>query len=149
MNPESIRIHKISKTGMEIHTLFGYPKECCGVLFGHINKDGQAQVIEALPLENNAEEDNSGRQYIVDPLSLYKWEIEGRKRGMEIVGFYHSHPDKKAILSGEDERRMIPGQVYIILSVEDRKCKEISAWKKQTINGKAGRLVIDYEEIRL
>ena len=64
---------------------------------------------------------------------------------MEIVGFYHSHPDREAVLSGEDETEMIPEQVYVILSAVKKKYAGISAWKKQDCLRKAEQLEISYE----
>ena len=45
-----------------------------------------------------------------------------------IIGFYHSHPDKEAVLSMADKRGMIPGQLYVLVSVCSSGCRNITAW---------------------
>ena len=142
---EQIKIHSLSGLGMRIHAESAYPHECCGLLFGSTDGKGRIHILESLPMENQAGEGRSGTHYLTDPFSIYRWEQEGRRKGMEIVGFYHSHPDREAVLSGEDETEMIPEQVYVILSAVKKKYAGISAWKKQDCVRKAEQLEIRYE----
>jgi proteasome lid subunit RPN8/RPN11 len=92
-----------------------YPQECCGILIGKI--DGAITVCDIREATNQATGEQIQRHFEIDPLFLYQVEREIEGSDLEIVGFYHSHPDCKAILSEQDRRHMIPGLVYVILSV--------------------------------
>ena len=103
-----------------------YPEEGCGVLLGDTEKH---LITNIKYLINFADTSDTHRFFRIDPLDLYRTEQE-LKDGKEIVGFYHSHPDKPAKPSYEDVRYMIPGLIYIILSVTDKGCAELRAYRK-------------------
>lgn len=93
-----------------------YPHECCGILIGK-NETGKVVIEESREAANQIAEGQAARHFEIDPIFLYQVEREIEGSGKEIVGFYHSHPDCRAIPSEEDIRNIIPGLVYIILSV--------------------------------
>lgn len=64
-----------------------------------------------------------------DPLFLYQVEREIEGSGLEIVGFYHSHPDYEAVPSREDAENMVPGLVYVIISVTGEGVVDIRNYK--------------------
>ena len=66
----------------------------------------------------------------MDPMFLYQVEREIERSGLEIVGFYHSHPDCKAVPSEQDLHYMIPGLVYAILSVTKDGVADIQYFQK-------------------
>ena len=104
-----------------------YPYECCGVLIG---KRDEAKIDEIIPAKNNASRIALNGYFEIEPLFLYRVEIEAESKGSEVIGFYHSHPDKKAIPSKEDEKHMIPDNIYIIVSVTDNGINEFKAFCK-------------------
>ena len=108
-----------------------YPMECCGLLFA--NEGENAEVSACIPLENNAEEERAKGYYQIDPLELFRIEKEQRESGRSLVGVYHSHPDRIAIPSVSDERGMIPGMIYLILSTSSKRCMDIRAWSKEDV----------------
>ena len=108
-----------------------YPMECCGLLFA--NEGENAEVSACIPLENNAEEERAKGYYQIDPLELFRMEKEQRESGRSLVGVYHSHPDRIAIPSVSDERGMIPGMIYLILSASSKRCMDIRAWSKEDV----------------
>jgi proteasome lid subunit RPN8/RPN11 len=57
-------------------------------------------------------------------------EQEIEASGLEIVGVYHSHPDCPAILSKEDEKYMLPGLEYVIMSVQNGEVVDVKSYKK-------------------
>jgi len=63
-----------------------------------------------------------GNRYNIDPRELIRIQREGRERGEDIVGFYHSHPDHPAQWSPTDlaEAHWF-GCSYVITSVEKGK----------------------------
>jgi proteasome lid subunit RPN8/RPN11 len=95
-----------------------YPHECCGVLLGHFDDDG-AKTVSRIAGCGNTREDSPHNRYNIDPRDLIRIQREGRERGEDIVGFYHSHPDHPAQWSPTDlaEAHWF-GCSYVITSVE-------------------------------
>ena len=79
---------------------------------------------------NQIPEEKTKRHFEIDPLFLYQVEREIEGSDLEIVGFYHSHPDCKAIPSKQDLEYMIPGLVYAILSVTKDGVVDIQYFQK-------------------
>lgn len=94
-----------------------YPHECCGVLLGQM--DGDARVVMSAVRCGNTRTDSPQNRYHIDPKELVRIQREGRDRGEDIVGFYHSHPDHPAKWSQIDlaDAHWI-GCSYVITSVE-------------------------------
>jgi proteasome lid subunit RPN8/RPN11 len=94
-----------------------YPHECCGVLLGRM-EDAQRQVVEVIRC-GNTRDDRPQDRYHIDPRELVRIQRQGHERGLDIVGFYHSHPDHLARWSQTDlaEAHWI-GCSYVITSVE-------------------------------
>ena len=77
-----------------------YPHECCGALLGKSTPGGWL-VTEAVRA-GNTRTDSAHNRYNIAPLELVRIEREGRRLGLEIAGFYHSHPDHPAQWSTTD-----------------------------------------------
>ena len=97
-----------------------YPHECCGVLLGQM--DGDTRVVTSTARAGNTRTDSAHNRYNIDPKDLIRIQREGRNRGEDIVGFYHSHPDHPAQWSQTDfaEAHWF-GCSYVITSVEKGK----------------------------
>ncbi|MFZ0287128.1 MAG: M67 family metallopeptidase [Terriglobales bacterium] len=97
-----------------------YPHECCGVLLGRM--DGETRLVTSVARCGNTREDSPQNRYNIDPRELIRIQRQGRERGEEIVGFYHSHPDHPARWSATDlaEAHWF-GCSYVITSVEKGK----------------------------
>jgi proteasome lid subunit RPN8/RPN11 len=106
-----------------------YPHECCGVLLGHFNDDGTKTVSRAARC-GNTREDSPHNRYNIDPRDLIRIQHEGRERGEDIVGFYHSHPDHPAQWSSTDlaEAHWF-GCSYVITSVEKSSATETNSFE--------------------
>jgi proteasome lid subunit RPN8/RPN11 len=104
--------HAIRRHGEET-----YPHECCGVLLGR-SVDGANEVDEAVRA-GNTRTDSAHNRYNIAPQELVKIQRQGRERGLDIVGFYHSHPDHPAQWSKTDfaEAHWL-GCSYVITAVE-------------------------------
>jgi proteasome lid subunit RPN8/RPN11 len=98
-----------------------YPHECCGVLLGSFGDDGD-RIVTSTVRCGNTRTDSAHNRYNIDPRELVRIQREGRERGEDIVGFYHSHPDHPAQWSTTDfaEAHWI-GCSYVITSVEKGK----------------------------
>lgn len=98
------------------HAEADYPEECCGALLGEL--DGQARVIKgAVACMNSSEESRSSR-FLIEPQEVLEVRQRARTAGLELIGFYHSHPDRGAFFSESDIRNCWPRFVNIVLSVE-------------------------------
>jgi proteasome lid subunit RPN8/RPN11 len=98
-----------------------YPYECCGVLLGTMTDDG-VRVVTSVARAGNTRTDSPRNRYNIDPKELVRIQREGRERGEDIIGFYHSHPDHPAQWSPTDlaEAHWF-GCSYVITSVEKGK----------------------------
>ncbi len=97
-----------------------YPHECCGVLLGHSQPDGNhvRQIVRA----GNTRTDSAHNRYNIAPEELIRIQRQARKQGLDIVGFYHSHPDCPAQWSQTDfaEAHWV-GCSYVITRVDQGK----------------------------
>ena len=105
-----------------------YPQECCGILLG--KKEDSITVSDIRKANNLVTGAQNRCHFEMDPMFLYQVEHEIERSGLEIVGFYHSHPDCKAVPSEQDLRYMIPGLVYAILSVTKNGVADIQYFQK-------------------
>ena len=94
-----------------------YPHECCGILLGKVESDDR--TVQATVRCGNTRADSPHNRYHIDPAELVRAQREGRQKGLDIVGFYHSHPDHPARWSPTDfaEAHWI-GCSYVITSVD-------------------------------
>jgi proteasome lid subunit RPN8/RPN11 len=112
-----LRISQSAYASLRRHGEETYPHECCGVLLGRM--DGTNRVVETVVRCTNMRVDSPQNRYDIDPRELVRVQREGRERGLDIVGFYHSHPDHPARWSETDlaEAHWL-GCSYVITSVE-------------------------------
>lgn len=113
-----LKISQLEFDALRAHGEQAYPHECCGVLLGRV-EDDERRVSEVVPC-GNTRDDRPQDRYHIDPRELVRIQRQGRERGLDIVGFYHSHPDHPAQWSQTDlaEAHWV-GCSYVITSVED------------------------------
>jgi len=104
-----------------------YPYECGGMLIGTFNPDNSKTVAETFPLENSSTEDQTNR-ILISPKDVLRAERYARSQQLEVIGYYHSHPEDKAIPSQYDLDHALPVWTYIIVSVLGGKAKDIHSW---------------------
>lgn len=134
---------KLKKEHMDVitaHAREGYPHEVCGIIMGHFN-DSANMAIEVRRAANLNKERAHDR-YEMDPKDILKAEREGRDNGVEIIGYYHSHPDHPDRPSEFDRERAWPAYSYLIASVMGGKDVTTRSW---VINEET--LKFDEEEI--
>lgn len=112
---------------MRAHCERAYPYEACGVLAGTaeagVRKVGQ--VIEC----GNQRGDSPQNRYAISPQELIAAQTQARTAGLEIVGFYHSHPDFPARWSATDlEEAHWLGCSYVIVSVEGGQAGRVASF---------------------
>ena len=102
-----------------------YPAECCGVLVG---RPGEIkEVFRFIPAVNRRTDDP--HRYLISPSDLRRAEQDVRSAGLEVLGFYHSHPDHPAVPSAFDVEHAWPWYSYIIVRVDRGRAAEISSWQ--------------------
>jgi proteasome lid subunit RPN8/RPN11 len=104
-----------------------YPNEGCGLLLGRWNGAEERIIEEVRPMEN-ARLDSPRNRYLIRPEELLRISREVEPRGLEVVGFYHSHPDFNAVPSAFDREHAWPGYGYLIVRVQDGEPRETRAW---------------------
>ena len=94
-----------------------YPHECCGVMLGR-GDEAVNEVMEVVRA-GNTRTDSAHNRYQIAPQELIRIQRQGREKGLDIVGFYHSHPDHPAQWSPTDfaEAHWL-GCSYVITAVE-------------------------------
>ena len=100
-----------------------FPHECCGAMLG---KDGV--VTEAFRLPNTTEE-GPRRRFLVRPDDYRNAEKRARETGLELLGFYHSHPDHPARPSQYDLDHAWPFFSYVIVSVMTGEDQLLTSWR--------------------
>ena len=96
----SLTISQALLDAVRAHGEETYPHECCGILLGRA-AEGDNQVVD-LMRAGNTRTDSAHNRYNIAPQELIRAQREGRQRGLDIVGFYHSHPDHPAQWSVTD-----------------------------------------------
>ena len=100
-----------------------YPHECCGAMLGRAG-----MVVEAYPLPNTTEE-GPRRRFLVRPQDYRAAERRATELGLELLGFYHSHPDHPARPSQYDLDHAWPVFSYVIVSVREGLAAELTSWR--------------------
>jgi proteasome lid subunit RPN8/RPN11 len=121
-----VKISKSLLDRIEGHGKRAYGEECCGVLLGRLN--GSSKSVEEIVEIENERKDERQRRYLITPEVYVKVDKEGRERGLEILGFYHSHPDHPARPSQYDLEHAWSWFSYLITSVEKGQPKETTCW---------------------
>jgi proteasome lid subunit RPN8/RPN11 len=104
-----------------------YPKECCGVLLGKL-VEGERLVSEIASCTNVAEGEQHDR-YHIEPAELIDIQKRARDAGLDIVGFFHSHPDHPAVASRTDLREALWfANSYLIVAVDQGRAGEIGSF---------------------
>ena len=115
-------LHRIQSHGVET-----YPHECCGALLGRDEAAGR-EILDLLPLANRRD-DSPRNRFEVTPDDVRLAEKTGREKGLDLIGWYHSHPDAPARPSEFDREHAWPWYSYIIVSVQKGEPKDTTSWR--------------------
>jgi proteasome lid subunit RPN8/RPN11 len=114
------------------HGAEAYPHECCGALLGRDTEVADRRVyreIHAVHPLINRREDSPQNRFSVTSQDVLEAEKDARDRGLEVVGWYHSHPDHPACPSQYDRDHAWPWYSYIIVSVANKVPEEMTSWR--------------------
>ena len=130
-------------TEIREHGVRDYPYECCGLLLGRYETDAKV-VQETYPISNAREESAKRNRFLIEPVELMRGEKYARSKELEVVGFYHSHPDSPARPSQYDLEHAWPTYSYIIVSTSEGDSGDLFSWEQE-----ADRSRFNQEEIIL
>lgn len=112
------------------HGEASYPEECCGFLVGRVGHgSGEGTVVERLIPVANAREDSRHNRFLIHPETVLAAHKEARAAGLDVVGYYHSHPDHPARPSEFDREHAWPGLSYVIVSVQGGRVADARSWR--------------------
>jgi proteasome lid subunit RPN8/RPN11 len=115
---------KIQAHGMET-----YPHECCGAILGR-EENGSRETHALLPLANRRD-DSPRNRFEITAEDVQLAEKTAREKKLELIGWYHSHPDAPARPSDFDREHAWPWYSYIIVSVQKGLPKDMNSWRLQ------------------
>lgn len=120
-----------------------YPNECCGIIFGRLGA-GEKSALGIRPVQNSFEEGEQYHRFRIPAEEMLAAELEARRKGLDIVGFYHSHPDCEAVPSEYDRCMALPIYSYIIASCIGGEVRDLTCWQ---LDAAAGYSVFAPEKI--
>jgi proteasome lid subunit RPN8/RPN11 len=124
-----LRIGADDLARIRAHGEAAYPEECCGVLIGREGKDGDSAVVTRIQAADNERAESRHNRYVISPQALLRAQREARASGLDVVGYYHSHPDHPARPSEFDREHAWPGTSYVIVSVEKGRAVDCRSWR--------------------
>lgn len=107
--------------------------ECCGVLVGLGER-----VVSVVRVTNV---DYSPFTYTMDGDELLRIQRDADRKGLEILGFYHSHLNSDPVPSRTDVRKAAvtwPGAIHVIVSLKNASRPELGAFRidgDETVSG--------------
>ena len=104
-----------------------YPNEGGGFLLGNI-QDGGVTIEDIILVENVFAIEEQHHRYAMRPQDWMRLEDEAEARGLNLIGYYHSHPDSPAIPSEFDREHALPNFVYVITSVIMGRAEDMRVW---------------------
>jgi len=124
-----------------------YPHECCGILLGRTEDDG-TRIVTSTARAGNTRTDSPHNRYNIDPRDQIRIQREGRERGEDVIGYYHSHPDHPAEPSSTDlQEAHWPGLSYVITSVAKGKAEKTNSFELELSDNSGKRFAS--EEIQV
>jgi proteasome lid subunit RPN8/RPN11 len=127
MSLPALKIREELLRRIHAHGVETYPHECCGALLGR-DGDSSREVLDLLPLENRRN-DSPRNRFEVTPGDVLLAEKIARQNNIELLGWYHSHPDAPARPSEFDREHAWPWYSYMIVSVQQREPRDTTSWR--------------------
>jgi len=103
------------------------PNECCGFLLGH-DQNGVRRIVSVVPAINERIPQQQHNRFSITPEAYMKADKAAREQKLELLGFYHSHPNAPARPSQYDLDHAWPVYSYLIVSVRDGNAREMTSW---------------------
>ncbi len=104
-----------------------YPHEACGLLVGR-EEGGRAQAMR-VTAARNLNRDRPRDRYLLDPEDFLAADRSARADGLDVVGFWHSHPDHPASPSATDLEVAWTDYSYLIITTPAKGAGELRSWR--------------------
>ncbi len=98
---------------LRTHAARAYPDECCGALLS--NNIDHGDIVRATELTNESTEPH-GHRFLISPDVVRSVERAAEAETLNLVGFYHSHPDAPAVPSAYDDEHAVSWLLTVIVS---------------------------------
>ena len=121
----SLTIHPDELERLHAHAREGYPHEVVGILAGDRSSD---TVTRVHPLHNERA-DSPHNRYKVSGLTVHRAEQALADEGLDVVGYYHSHPDHPSRYSDYDRDHALPNMAYLITQVLEGRTGTTQVWR--------------------
>lgn len=108
---------------LEAHAREGYPSEVCGFLLG------VEREVREVQRATNLRAGSTRDRYEVDPRETLQADRYARENNLDILGFYHSHPNHPAVPSAHDAERAWPVYSYLILATAADRVEDMRSWR--------------------
>lgn len=117
-----MRLSKAQAQAIIAHARADSPREACGIIVGH-----NECATEIIPVPNIAAEPL--HTYIMDEQKMIAVLSSLDQRRLELIGFYHSHPNSDPVPSPTDIRQATyPDTPYLIVGLKGDSAR-LAAWK--------------------
>ena len=123
-----LRLTKKLEQEIRDHGARDYPNECCGAMLG-TDGDATGREVRALFPLINRRDDSPRNRFSITPEDFRAAERAAAERGLDLLGWYHSHPDHPARPSEFDREHAWPWYSYVIVSVEGGVPKDLTSWQ--------------------
>jgi proteasome lid subunit RPN8/RPN11 len=143
-----IQIDNKNLEAIKVHAERDYPHECGGMLIGHFDGDRKT-VVETFPLENAREEEARHNRVLILPKDVLRAERYARERELDVIGYYHSHPESPAIPSQYDLDHALPVWSYVIASVLEGRVADVRSWVMEDDRSRFNEEEIEQENYQL
>jgi proteasome lid subunit RPN8/RPN11 len=123
-----VKIRRDAMEAIRAHGAEGYPNEICGIMLGPRVPGTNDGSVTEVKRARNIIVDRARDRYEIDPRDHIRIEREADAAGLNIVGYYHSHPDHPAQASRFDTERAWAGYVYVIVAVHQGRPVDANAF---------------------
>jgi proteasome lid subunit RPN8/RPN11 len=131
-----ISINEENLRNIEKHGERDYPNECGGLLIGSLAANGKKTIVELMPMENASAEGTRHNRVLILPKDLMRAERYAREKNLDVIGYYHSHPNARAFPSQFDLDHALPVWSYIIVSVLEGEAADLRSWEMEADRSK-------------
>jgi proteasome lid subunit RPN8/RPN11 len=121
-------VNPVHMARMVAHSQQAYPFEGCGMLLGRA-VNGRKVVVDVFPTGNAREVEARHNRYLIPPEEMLQGELDAEERGLDVIGYFHSHPDHPARPSEFDRDHAWPWYSYLILAVCEGQVQASAAWQ--------------------
>lgn len=121
----TLRIARTELQKLHAHAVEGYPHEVVGILAG----DRSTHTVTRVASLVNERADSPRNRYKVSGLVLMRAQEALEDEGLDILGYYHSHPDHPARYSDYDRDHALPNLSYVIVSVGADGPRDTLSWR--------------------